>query len=94
MTLPVRRAGIRALVDGILVRGGVDHAPKRGTNGGHHSNNAPICGKILDAPDYGDDDWSEGEGAAIAKADESSGQMEKRRFHQRERRSEKEIPNR
>ena len=75
MALAVRPA-TGAIVKRILVCGRVDHAPKRSTEGWHHSNNAPVRSEVLDAPDHGDDDWGQGEGAPVAETDERGGEVE------------------
>lgn len=64
------------IVKCILVCTGVYHAPKCSTKGWHHSNNAPVRSKVLHAPDHGDYDWGQGEGAPVAETDEGGGEVE------------------
>lgn len=70
VTLPVQRGSVAAVLDA------VDNAPQGGTWGGHDGHDAPVGGKVLDAPDHADDDGDEAKGGAVAEADEGGGAEE------------------
>lgn len=53
IALSVRRTNS---ILGVLVSARIDHAPKSSAEGRHHGDDAPVRGKILDAPDDGDED--------------------------------------
>lgn len=57
-------------INSILIRTRVHNTPNRRPARRNHSNNAPVRAEVLDAPDDGDDDGHEREGAAVAEADE------------------------
>lgn len=57
-------------VHGILVSARIHNTPKRRPGRRDHSHDPPVRAKVLDAPDDGDDDGDEGEGATVAEADE------------------------
>ena len=61
-----------------LVDESVDGAPQGGAGGGGHGQNAPVCAKVLDAPDYADDNRGQGEDGAVACADEAGDEGEAR----------------
>ena len=65
-----------AVIHGILICRGVNNAPERGTSRRHHGNDTPVRGEVPDAPDDGDDDGREGEGAAVPEADQCGCQVE------------------
>lgn len=76
MALTIRQAITVATIHGILISSGVDNTPERGTSRRHHGNDTPVGGEVLDAPDYGDDDWRQGESAAVPEADQCGCQVE------------------
>lgn len=69
MALTIRQAITVTAIHSILISSGVDNTPERGTSRRHHGNDTPVRGEVLDAPDDGDDDGCEGEGAAVSEAD-------------------------
>jgi hypothetical protein len=73
--LTIRQAAVTAIY-GILISGRVDNTPERGTSRGHHGNDTPVRGEVLDAPDDRDDDRREGESAAVPKANQRGRQVE------------------
>lgn len=48
----------------------IRNAPYRSSTRRHHSHNAPVRGEVLCAPDHRDNDGDEGEGGAVAEAEE------------------------
>jgi len=80
----------RTHIHGALIRPRVDDPPHGGPRGGHHGDDAPVGAEVLNAPDDGDDDGDEGEGAAVAGADEGGAEVEEARVVQRQRGREEE----
>lgn len=72
MTLPI---DLISHIHGILISGGVNDTPKSSPSGRHHSHDTPVRGEVFHAPHDGDENWGEGEGTTIPKADKSSSQV-------------------
>lgn len=82
ITPPPDTVSVNTAPDGIrrvLVPTGVDDAPHGGARGGHHGDDAPVGAEVLDAPNDGDDDGDEGEGATVAQPHEGGGEVEELR---------------
>ena len=89
MALSIRRAV--SAVRGVLVSLRINKTPNCRSGSRNHGNDAPVCGKVLDAPDDGDDDGHEGKGTAVAEADQRSGDVGEARVVEGERGREEKI---
>lgn len=69
MTLSIGSCATR--IHGILISARIHNTPKRRPGRRDHSHDSPVRAEVLDAPNDGDDDGDEGEGAAIAEANKS-----------------------
>ena len=65
-------------IRGFLVHSSVHGAPEGSACSRRHGQNAPVCSKVLDAPDDRDNDGSEGKYGTITCADEGGNNGEAR----------------
>ena len=72
MSLP----SVTAATNAMLVHGAVHGTPEGPSYGGGDGDDAPVCAKVLHAPDEADDDGREGENATVANPVQSGHERE------------------
>lgn len=75
---------------GTLIELRIEHTPHRSPDSRKHSNDPPIRGKVLNAPDDVDNDGDKGESAPIPDPDECGGDVEELGVVQGQRGGEEE----